>query len=121
MIGEITGSKLRIKYLVGTAEGWSYSVLPLLVGCTLSSVASVSRSTTGEEEEVGIVGPGYAVPLRVVIPFRSYFGLVIVLPGRVPEPKDEAVEVSGVDEPELGKPELDKMVLDKLEVGFDLG
>nr|GEX75745.1 reverse transcriptase domain-containing protein [Tanacetum cinerariifolium] len=53
------------------------------------------------------------------IPFRSSFGLVIVLPGRVPKPKDE-VE-SGVDEPELGKPKLDKLVLDKLEVGFDLG
>nr|GFA03121.1 reverse transcriptase domain-containing protein [Tanacetum cinerariifolium] len=53
----------------------------------------------------------------------SYFELVIVLPGRVPEPEDEAshfkVKESGVDEPELGKPELDKLVLDKLKVGFD--
>nr|GEX35016.1 reverse transcriptase domain-containing protein [Tanacetum cinerariifolium] len=87
----------------------------------VSLVASVSRSTTGgrEEEVIGIVGPGYAVLLRVVIPFRSSFGLVIVLPGRVPKPKDEAsqleVEGSRVDGPELGKPELDK-----LEVGFDL-
>nr|GFA39817.1 hypothetical protein [Tanacetum cinerariifolium] len=48
-------------------------------------------STTREEEVVGIVGPGYAVPLRVVIPFRSSFGLIIVLPERVPEPEDEAV------------------------------
>nr|GEW83182.1 hypothetical protein [Tanacetum cinerariifolium] len=56
-----------------------------------TSIASVSRSTTEEEEVVGIVGPGYAVPLLVVIPFRSSFGLVIVLPGRVPKPKDEAV------------------------------
>nr|GFD03046.1 hypothetical protein [Tanacetum cinerariifolium] len=57
--------------------------------------------------------------IRVVIPFRSSFGLVIVLPGRVLEPEDEAwlqleVEESRVDEPKLGKPELDK-----LEVGFD--
>nr|GEW01565.1 retrovirus-related Pol polyprotein from transposon TNT 1-94 [Tanacetum cinerariifolium] len=49
----------------------------------------------------------------------SSFGLVIVLPGRVLEPEDEAwlqleVEESRVDEPKLGKPELDK-----LEVGFD--
>nr|GEV08801.1 hypothetical protein [Tanacetum cinerariifolium] len=64
------------------------------------------------------------LPLRVVIPFRSSFGLVIVFPERVLEPEDEAlplmVEESGVDE-EVGKPELDKLVLDKLEVGFDLG
>nr|GEU81823.1 hypothetical protein [Tanacetum cinerariifolium] len=65
-------------------------------------------------------GPGYAVPLQVVIPFRSSFGLVFVLPGRLPEPKDEAAEESEVDEPELGKLELDKLVPDKLEVGFDL-
>nr|GFC93235.1 hypothetical protein [Tanacetum cinerariifolium] len=60
----------------------------------------------------------YAVPLRVVIPFKSSFGLVMVLLGRVPEPEDEAsqlaVEESGVDEPELGNPGLDK-----LEVGLD--
>nr|GEV01684.1 reverse transcriptase domain-containing protein [Tanacetum cinerariifolium] len=66
----------------------------------------------------GIMGPGYAIPFLVEIPFRSFFGLVIVLPGRVPEPEDEAE--SGVDEPELGKPKPDKLVLDKLEAGFDL-
>nr|GEX24796.1 hypothetical protein [Tanacetum cinerariifolium] len=60
-------------------------------GCTLSLVASVSCSTTREEEVVGIVGPRYAVPLQVVIPFRSSFGMVIVLPGRVSEPENEAV------------------------------
>nr|GFC79640.1 hypothetical protein [Tanacetum cinerariifolium] len=65
-------------------------VLPLLAGCTVSLVASVSRSTTEEEEVVGIVGPRYAVPLLVVIHFRSSFGLEIVLPGRVLEPEDEA-------------------------------
>nr|GFC15838.1 hypothetical protein [Tanacetum cinerariifolium] len=79
---------------------------------------SVSRSTTlGGEEVVGIVGPVYAIPLRVVIPFKSSFGLVTVLLGRVPEPKDEAE--SGLDKPELGNPRLDKPVLDKLEAGFD--
>nr|GEZ52112.1 hypothetical protein [Tanacetum cinerariifolium] len=67
----------------------------------MSLVTSVSRSTIKEEEVVGIVGPGYGVPLRVVIPFRSSFELVIVLPGRVPEHEDEAAEESGVDEPEL--------------------
>nr|GEZ38092.1 hypothetical protein [Tanacetum cinerariifolium] len=60
--------------------------------CTMSLATSVSRSTTGEEEKVGIMGPRYAVPLLVVIPFRSSFGLVIVLPGRVLEPEDEAEE-----------------------------
>nr|GFA66220.1 hypothetical protein [Tanacetum cinerariifolium] len=63
MIGELTGSEFRVGDLV---------------------------RTTREEEVVGIVGHGYAVPLRVVIPFRSSFGLVIVLLGRVPKPKDEA-------------------------------
>nr|GEZ80182.1 hypothetical protein [Tanacetum cinerariifolium] len=84
-------------------------------------VALVSHSTTGDEEVVGIMGPGYAVPLLVVIPFGSSFRLVIMLPGRVLDPKDEAAEESGIDELELGKPKVDKMVLGKLEVGFDLG
>nr|GEZ43248.1 hypothetical protein [Tanacetum cinerariifolium] len=122
LIRELTGSELRIRDSVGTTGGWTSLVLPLLVGCTVSLVASVSCSTTGEEEEVvGIVGPGYAVPLRVVIPFRSSFGLVIVLPGRVLELEDEAAEESGADEPDLGKLELDRLVPGKLEVGFDLG
>nr|GEX37135.1 copia protein [Tanacetum cinerariifolium] len=51
---------------------------------------------------------------------RSYSKEHHVLPGRVPEPEDEATEESWVDEPKLGKPELDKLVLGKLEVGFDL-
>nr|GFB47136.1 hypothetical protein [Tanacetum cinerariifolium] len=113
MIEELTGSVLRIRDSVRTTRGWTSSVLPLLVGCIVSLVASVSRSTTGEEEVVGIVGLGYAVPLRVVIPFRSSFGLVIVLPRRVPEPEDEAAEESRVDEPKLSKQELDKLVLGK--------
>nr|GEW60956.1 hypothetical protein [Tanacetum cinerariifolium] len=109
MIGATTGSEFRIGDLVRTTGGWMSLVLPLVVGCTVSLVGSVSRSTIGGEEVVGIVGPGYAVPLRVVIPFKSSFGLVIVLPGRVPEPEDEAAEESGVNELELGKPELDKL------------
>nr|GFA36702.1 hypothetical protein [Tanacetum cinerariifolium] len=81
--------------------------------------ASVISRRHRREEVVGIVGPLYAFPLRVVIPFKSSFGLVMVLLGRVPEPKDEAsqlaVEESGLDEPELGNPRLDKPMLDKLE------
>nr|GEX77124.1 hypothetical protein [Tanacetum cinerariifolium] len=94
-------------------------------GGNASFIASVSRSTTrgGEEEVIGIVGPLYAFPLRVVIPFKSSFGLVMVLLRRVLEPEDEmsqlAVEESGLAEPKLGNPGFDKPVLDKLEVGFD--
>nr|GFB36169.1 reverse transcriptase domain-containing protein [Tanacetum cinerariifolium] len=53
------------------------------------------------------------VPLRVVIPFKSSFGLVMVLLGRVAEPEDEASQLA-VEESRLDKP-----VLDKLAVGFD--
>nr|GFC37313.1 hypothetical protein [Tanacetum cinerariifolium] len=66
----------------------------------------------------------------MVIPFKSSFGLVIVLLGRVSEPEDEAsqlaVEESGVDELELSnpglglsEPEPGNPRLDKLEAGFD--
>nr|GEX69228.1 hypothetical protein [Tanacetum cinerariifolium] len=106
MMGATTGSELRIRDSVWTTGGWTFLVLLLLVGCTVSFVSSVSRSTTREEEVVvGIVVPGYAVPLQVVIPFRSSSGLVMVLPGRVFEPEDEALQLaaeeSRVDEPEL--------------------
>nr|GFC69614.1 hypothetical protein [Tanacetum cinerariifolium] len=57
MIRITTGSELRVGDSVGITGGWTSSVLPLLVGCTVSLVTSVSRSTTGEEEVVGIVGP----------------------------------------------------------------
>nr|GEU99123.1 hypothetical protein [Tanacetum cinerariifolium] len=82
----------------------------------MSFVTSVSRSTTLEGEVVvGIVGPLYAFPLRVVIPFKSSFGLVMVLHRRVPKPEDEAsqlaIEELGLDEPEFGNPGLDKLVL----------
>nr|GEY87427.1 putative reverse transcriptase domain-containing protein [Tanacetum cinerariifolium] len=72
-IREVIGSELRIGDSVGTTGSWTSSVFPLLVGCTVSLVALVSRSTTGGEEVLGIVGPGYAVPLCIVIPFRSSF------------------------------------------------
>nr|GEY94482.1 hypothetical protein [Tanacetum cinerariifolium] len=61
----------------------------------VSFVTSVSRSTTlGGEKVVGIVGPLYAIPLRVVIPLKSSFRLVMVLLGSVPELEDEAGEGS---------------------------
>nr|GEU66394.1 hypothetical protein [Tanacetum cinerariifolium] len=48
-------------------------------GGTVSFVTSGSRSNTlGEEEVVGIVGPLYAIQLRVVIHFKSSFGIVMV-------------------------------------------
>nr|GEU55513.1 ribosomal protein S11, chloroplastic [Tanacetum cinerariifolium] len=47
-------------------------------------------ATTGSEFKIGDSVRTTRVPLLVVIPFRSSFGLVIVLPGRVPEPEDKA-------------------------------
>nr|GEV23152.1 hypothetical protein [Tanacetum cinerariifolium] len=133
------GSEFGIWVSTWMTEGWTSLVILLLVGGTVSFVTSVSRSTTlGGEEVVGIVGPLYAIPLRVVIHFKSSFGLVTVLLGSVPEPEDKAngiiyfhvvCELSGshnlrlrnwgLDEPELGNPGLDKPVLDKLEADFD--
>nr|GFB89947.1 reverse transcriptase domain-containing protein [Tanacetum cinerariifolium] len=56
MIGATTGSEFRIGDLVWTIGGWTSSVLSLLVGCTMSLVTSISRSTTGGREEVvGII------------------------------------------------------------------
>nr|GEV77107.1 hypothetical protein [Tanacetum cinerariifolium] len=53
------------------------------------------------------------LPLQLMIPFKSSFGLVTVLLGRVPEPEDEAsqlvVKESRPDEPELGNLGLDKL------------
>nr|GEV93234.1 putative reverse transcriptase domain-containing protein [Tanacetum cinerariifolium] len=61
-------------------------------GGIVSFVTLVSRSTTLRGEDVvGIVGPLYAFLLRVVIPFKTSFGLVMVILGRVPKPEDEAV------------------------------
>nr|GEW72199.1 ribonuclease H-like domain-containing protein [Tanacetum cinerariifolium] len=52
MVGATTGLEFRIGDLVWTTRGWTSSVLPLLVGGTMSFVTSISRSTTlGREEE----------------------------------------------------------------------
>nr|GFC85800.1 hypothetical protein [Tanacetum cinerariifolium] len=73
--------------------GWTCAVLSGLVVCTGSFVVSVPCLTT--LDGVGMVGPLYATPLQVVIPFRSSLGLVTVLPGSVPDPEDEAMRESG--------------------------
>nr|GFB99946.1 hypothetical protein [Tanacetum cinerariifolium] len=49
------------------------------------------RNLPGSPSFLGMVGPLYATPLRVVIPFRSSLGLVTVLLGSVPDPEDEAM------------------------------
>nr|GEU99537.1 reverse transcriptase domain-containing protein [Tanacetum cinerariifolium] len=89
---EIDGFGLGFGALTGASTG---SITGATTGSefggTVSFVTSVSRSTTlGGEDVVGIVGPLYAIPLRVVIPFKSSFGLVMLLLGSVPEPEDEA-------------------------------
>ncbi|GJU45549.1 reverse transcriptase domain-containing protein [Tanacetum coccineum] len=49
------GSKIDSMKEIGTTGGGTSSVLPLLVGCIVSFVTSVSRSITlGEEEVIGI-------------------------------------------------------------------
>nr|GEX71965.1 hypothetical protein [Tanacetum cinerariifolium] len=53
MVGELTGSEVRIRDSVGTTGGWTSSVLSLLVGCTVSFVASGSYSTTLGRKEGG--------------------------------------------------------------------
>nr|GEZ36598.1 reverse transcriptase domain-containing protein [Tanacetum cinerariifolium] len=53
MIGELTGSEVRIRDSVRKTEGWMSSVLPLLVGITVSFVASGSFSTTLGRKEGG--------------------------------------------------------------------
>nr|GEW05410.1 reverse transcriptase domain-containing protein [Tanacetum cinerariifolium] len=52
--------------------------------------SSILEKSHGMKNSPG--SPSFSVPLRVVIPFKSSFGLVMVLPGRVPEPEDEAEE-----------------------------
>nr|GFB51302.1 hypothetical protein [Tanacetum cinerariifolium] len=90
-IGALTGATMGSK--IGVSDwvtgGWTYAVLYGLVVCTGSFFASVPCLTT--LDGVGMVGPLYATPLRVVIPFRSSFGLVTVLPGSLPDPEDEAM------------------------------
>nr|GEZ28967.1 reverse transcriptase domain-containing protein [Tanacetum cinerariifolium] len=71
-----TGLEFSIWVLTWTTGGWTSLVLPLLVGGTVSFVTSVLRFTTlGGEYVVEIVGPLYAIPLRVVlIPIRLVTG-----------------------------------------------
>nr|GEW45134.1 reverse transcriptase domain-containing protein [Tanacetum cinerariifolium] len=103
----IDGFELGFEALTGASTGSTTGATTgSEFGGTVSFVTSISRSATlGGEDVVGIVGPLYAILLRVVIPFKSSFGS-----------SHNLFEESGLDEPELGNPRLDKPVLDKMEV-----
>nr|GFB96617.1 hypothetical protein [Tanacetum cinerariifolium] len=90
-IGALTGAAMgsETEVLDWVTGGWTCAVLCGLGVCTGSFFASVPCLTS--LDGVGMDGPLYATPLQVVIPFRSSFGLVTVLPGRVPDPEDEAM------------------------------
>nr|GEZ39398.1 hypothetical protein [Tanacetum cinerariifolium] len=84
----IEGLKLGFRALTGEATG------------------SMIGETTGSEFRIRDLVWPTRVPLRVVIPFISSFGLVIVLPGRVPEPKDEAIMKSSTTNVETSNVEI---------------
>nr|GFB94106.1 hypothetical protein [Tanacetum cinerariifolium] len=87
-IGALTGATIGSETGVSdwVTGGWTCAVLCGLVVCTGSFVAPVPCLTT--LDGVGMVGPLYATPLRVVIPFRSSLGFVTVLPLALNIPQD---------------------------------
>nr|GEU92935.1 retrovirus-related Pol polyprotein from transposon TNT 1-94 [Tanacetum cinerariifolium] len=72
---------------------------------TEATTGSATGATKGSKFDIGFSTRTTGVPLRVAIPFKSSFGLVTVLLGRVRKPEDEAsqlaIDESGVDEPSL--------------------
>ncbi|GJS63658.1 hypothetical protein Tco_0678222 [Tanacetum coccineum] len=62
-----------------------------------------STTSGGGEKGGGIEGPLEEAPLRVVIAFKSPFGLTTVLLGRGPEPEVHLTEQLELVESELGK------------------
>nr|GEX44712.1 reverse transcriptase domain-containing protein [Tanacetum cinerariifolium] len=66
MVGELTGSEVRIRDLDWITGGWTSSVLLLLVGCTVSFVASGSFSTTlGRKKELTLRVSDEAITFKV--------------------------------------------------------
>nr|GEV79182.1 hypothetical protein [Tanacetum cinerariifolium] len=59
----------------------------------MPSYDSIVRAFASLGHDLGILGPLYAFPLRVVIPFKSSFGLVMVLLGRVSDPEVEVNDI----------------------------
>nr|GEW18499.1 hypothetical protein [Tanacetum cinerariifolium] len=103
-----------LRALTGAATG---SMIEATMGSEFG-IGILVLTAGGGEDVVGIMGLLYAVPLQMVIPFKSSFRLVTVLLGRVPEPEDDASQLA-VEESRPNEPELGNQVLDKLEVGFD--
>nr|GFB65891.1 hypothetical protein [Tanacetum cinerariifolium] len=81
-----------------TKSGMRFMLAPRLAKAKHSSILGNSQ---GIRNLPG--SPSFLAPLQVVIPFKSSFGLVMVLLGSVPDLEDET---------ELGKPELDKLEVD---------
>nr|GEX02052.1 putative reverse transcriptase domain-containing protein [Tanacetum cinerariifolium] len=65
-----------------------------VVYCDASNQVSSTRSSSSglmNGGGIGMEGPSRTIPLRVVMPFSSHFGLAMALLGRCPEPEAEAV------------------------------